>query len=95
MPPATHAAVWARAAKAVAAAEAGTPTQAQPVGAARKGSGHVKMVVLEGPVPASSASDDDEDDEQPSVSEQLTEIAQMLRTMQFDISALKRTNRRQ
>ena len=63
-------------------------------GAARVGSGPVRPVVLDGPFPEGSGSDDGEDDGEPSVREQLADIAQMLRTMQFDISALKRSNRR-
>ncbi len=63
-------------------------------GAARASSGPVRAVVLEGPFSESSGSDGGGDDGEPSVREQLADIAQMLRTMQFDISALKRSNRR-
>ncbi len=63
-------------------------------GAAQASSGPVRAVVLEGPFSDGSGSDAGEDDGEPSVREQLADIAQMLRTMQFDISALKRSNRR-
>ena len=54
----------------------------------------MRAVILERSRSVSSASGDDDDEEEPSVAEQLSEIAQMLRTMQFDITALKRSNRR-
>ena len=54
----------------------------------------MQAFVLDVPVTLSSGDDEGASDE-PSVQEQLSEIAQMLRTMQFDITTLKRTNRRQ
>ena len=73
-------------------AEAVAAAKAEHQAAVRSSSAPMQAFVLEG---SASSDDDDGADDEPSVREQLLEIAQMLRTMQFDITTLKRVNRRQ